>query len=263
MPAEARPRLRPRRGRKRPHRRRPVRRMGLRTYPQTACRPRLPWRATAHPRPRRLHSGCDHWARAMAQWPSAHCRRRPSRRRSGRPATARGRRRSRLRRRTAGCRRRPLLARPCPMTRRRRRRPAQRPAVATSAAAGGRRQRRRSRLRGSAEALTRSEAEIGGLCGQVFGPQSPDPAPEECQIGDIERERQMSARIKARIIDRGWTYDHVLSACDHCKRSRELGARRASYALVAQQSARRIRERFSRAEGQQLRPCERRFSAAS
>jgi hypothetical protein len=55
-------------------------------------------------------------------------------------------------------------------------------------------------------------------------PGSPDLELEQCQFGDIERERQMSARIKARIIDRGWTFEHVLSACDHCKRSRELGA---------------------------------------
>jgi hypothetical protein len=34
----------------------------------------------------------------------------------------------------------------------------------------------------------------------------------------------MSDKIKARILDRGWTFEHVLSACDHCKKSRELGA---------------------------------------
>jgi hypothetical protein len=34
----------------------------------------------------------------------------------------------------------------------------------------------------------------------------------------------MSDRIIARIIDRGWTFEHVLSLCAHCKRSRDLGA---------------------------------------
>jgi hypothetical protein len=34
----------------------------------------------------------------------------------------------------------------------------------------------------------------------------------------------MTDKIKARIVDRGWMLQHVLSACDHCKRSRELGA---------------------------------------
>jgi hypothetical protein len=34
----------------------------------------------------------------------------------------------------------------------------------------------------------------------------------------------MSDRIKARIVDRGWTFDHVLSSCDHCKKSRDFGA---------------------------------------
>ena len=34
----------------------------------------------------------------------------------------------------------------------------------------------------------------------------------------------MSDKIIARIIDRGWTFEHVVSLCAHCKRSRELGA---------------------------------------
>jgi hypothetical protein len=34
----------------------------------------------------------------------------------------------------------------------------------------------------------------------------------------------MSDKIIARIIDRGWTFEHVISLCAHCKRSRELGA---------------------------------------
>jgi hypothetical protein len=34
----------------------------------------------------------------------------------------------------------------------------------------------------------------------------------------------MSSKIRARIIDRGWTFEHVISSCHYCKRSRELGA---------------------------------------
>jgi hypothetical protein len=34
----------------------------------------------------------------------------------------------------------------------------------------------------------------------------------------------MSEKIKARILERGWTFEHVLSVLDHCKRSREHGA---------------------------------------
>jgi hypothetical protein len=40
---------------------------------------------------------------------------------------------------------------------------------------------------GRAEGGASAAGDPDGLCGQVFGPQSPDQVPEQCQIGGIDR----------------------------------------------------------------------------
>ena len=43
-----------------------------------------------------------------------------------------------------------------------------------------------------------------GLCGQVFGPRSPDAVPERCQIGDVEgniTRRAIRRKDDAQLVD--------------------------------------------------------------
>ena len=49
----------------------------------------------------------------------------------------------------------------------------------------------REPLAGSGRLASGGHRRLGsliGLLGQVFGPGSPDPVPEQCQIGDLERQ---------------------------------------------------------------------------